>query len=139
VFRENITANVVVTETRRSTAVVNGESGDESTYEYDSIGKKVVEYFVETIEYKANIPISVEVNGSPAGVMLCVTFAVANYEPIISTPDGSTVQAGNDANIDFDQLHAALKLVFTYKHKMKNLISLRILYKRLKLIFKSVG
>ena len=74
-----MTANVVVTETRLSTAVVNGESGDESTYEYDSIGKKVVEYFVEAIEYKANIPISVEVNGSPAGVMLDGTVVLVKY------------------------------------------------------------
>lgn len=86
-------ANEVVPEARTSATVVNGEGEDE----YDATRKTVAEDVSEALECEAIFLESVEVNGSPAGVMLDGTVTLANYEPVISTPEGRIVHADNDA------------------------------------------
>ena len=94
-------ANVVVPEARLSAAVVNWEASEKYAYESAAIGKTVAEDVAEAVECEYIFPVSVEVNGSPSGVILDGTIALGNYEPIISTPKGITVHAGDDAKYPF--------------------------------------
>ena len=56
--------------------------------------------------------------------MLDETFSLAKYDRIISTHGGKTAHANSNANIIFDKVWVAFKLVVIFKLKMTDLLSL---------------